>query len=215
MSFVMMHNDNPAALARAEMTYLNLLLFRGSSVSYGTLDLRGFEITRGPRWDNRFPDPYIIRDKWQQKNVTTRMQTKNIVAVTKSVYLALEYAFGNNGYFYAMYVERGIDVVNAVREWEAQKHWAQIDPGNQQEVVTTRIPKQYVLGCWKIRNIDHKNMNFMIEKIQVASSFDIPEAIKDEYRALSARFPENTYLNTHRETHAGPVMKNNADDPRA
>ena len=89
---VFIHNDNPLKVNCASWRALDLLVFRGSGVAYSDLNAAGFLAAA----DQRFPMPTgIIRDQVAQAaQVTTHMQTKNVLAWSKSFSKATEYAAG-------------------------------------------------------------------------------------------------------------------------
>lgn len=192
---VYLHNSNPPAQGAVAWDRLNLLVFRGSGRSHAELQA-GFSAVP----DDRFPKPVIIRDNWPDKQVTTHMQTKSVLAWTKSFRLAAEYAIGcisgdlssgvKPGYLHFCWVETGLDVVKTVREWEQEdaRLSPPIDPGQQHEILTPTVPINRILASWELRKpIGGIFGQFYIaNKIIHAGNF---AAVTGDYNAISGHCP--------------------------
>lgn len=165
-NLILIHNDNPLKTSFTRWRTLRVLVFRGAGFGYTSLDVGGFAAVA----DGRFPMPTIIRDCWRQRNVTTRMQTKSVLAWSKSFAKATEYAYGcikgamgkvSPGYLYFACVEIGVDVTQEVRVFERRFRLPTIDEGTQKEVLTPTLPKHRILACWEVQ----KGKDFGIARI--------------------------------------------------
>lgn len=154
-NLLLIHNDNPALTSYTSWRTLNRLAFRGARVSYAELHVQGFAAIA----DGRFPMRTIIRDKWTARSVTTRMQTKSVLAWSKSFTKAFEYAFGSiqgglsgakPGNLYFGWIAQGVDVTAEVRLFEQRFHLPAIDEGTQKEILTPTLPKRDIVACWQI-----------------------------------------------------------------
>jgi hypothetical protein len=194
---IFLHNDTPFAEGMAGWKKIDKLVFRGSGKSYDSIG-NGFAAVP----DQRFNKPCIIRDKWAAKRVTTHMQTKAVLAWSKSFYVALEYAYGCikggiggeiPGYLHFCFVERGLDVLEAVRTWEAENRdlfSGAIDQGKQHEIVTPTVPRQHILATWELRKpriIDKYGAFYVHSKTLHAGNF---ASVINAYMAISDVIPE-------------------------
>lgn len=155
---VLLHNDAPPVEGMRGWSAMSRLVFRGSGAPYAAL---GGGFSAAP--DGRFDKPVIIRDRWNEKRVTTHMQTKAVLAWSKSFYVALEYAYGCikggmgqviPGYLHFCWIQTGLDVVEAVREWEGNNPGVfldEIDPGQQFEIITPTVPQNCIVATWELR----------------------------------------------------------------
>ncbi len=192
---VYLHNSNPHVQGAIAWDKLNLLVFRGSGRSHAELQA-GFSAVA----DDRFPRPVIIRDHWADRRVTTRMQTKSVLAWTKSFRLAAEYAIGcisgdlmtgvRPGYLHFCWVDTGVDVVKVVREWEKEdtRLSPPIDPGQQHEVLTPTVPINRILASWELR----KPAGGVFGQFYIANKTIHPgnfAAVRQDYDAISNLCP--------------------------
>lgn len=154
-NLILLHNDTPALTSYTAWRVLNKLVFRGARTAYAELNQAGFAAIN----DDRFPMRCIIRDSWKARKVMTRMQTKSVLAWSKSFSKALEYAAGSiqgglsgvkPGNLYFGCVDRGVDVTDEVRRFEAKFKLPPIDEGTQKEVLTPTLPKNRILACWQL-----------------------------------------------------------------
>jgi len=154
-NLILIHNDNPVLTSYTIWKRLDVLVFRGARVAYEQLNQEGFAAV----YDGRFPMPTIIRDKWSERGVTTRMQTKSVLAWSKSFTKALEYAYGciqgglsgvTPGNLYFGWVEIGVDVTEEVRDFESRFSLQPIPEGEQKEVLTPTLPKSKILASWQL-----------------------------------------------------------------
>ncbi|HXT14291.1 MAG TPA: hypothetical protein VN706_01590 [Gemmatimonadaceae bacterium] len=214
-----LHNDMPSATASTQSVLLNRLVFRGDGTGFLSLRPPGFTA----KADARFAGPVIIRDKWKEKGVTTHMQTKVVLAWSKSIYKALEYAMGcikgglaqdsdarasaaaavsapasgpKPGWLYVAWVEYGIDVLAAVREWERIERWPAIRPGTQEEILSPTLPLERIVGCWAIQ----KGASF--GDIRITQHVPIPDRglpipVLAAYRRLAEEFHVGRELNVY------------------
>ncbi|MET0649950.1 MAG: hypothetical protein ABW208_25355 [Pyrinomonadaceae bacterium] len=156
---VFLHNSAPFIEGMRAWSPMSRLVFRGSGAPYAALG-SGFSAVPNERFDK----PVIIRDEWRAKHVMTHMQTKAVLAWSKSFYVAVEYAYGcikGNleqgvipGYIHFCWVDMGLDVVQAVREWEGNNPGVflqEIDPGQQFEIITPTVPQNRILASWELR----------------------------------------------------------------
>lgn len=188
---VLLHNSHPFLEGAAGFAPMRRLVFRGSARSYAAIG-QGFT----PIVDARFPVPCIIRDNWAERRVTTHMQTKSVLAWSKSFYVALEYAVGQikghmgnvtPGYLHFCFAETGIDVVQAVRAWEedaSNGFQGAIDPGRQHEIITPTVPRERILATWELMSVqDPENQRFLLQsKTEHAGNF---AAVKPLYDLIS------------------------------
>ncbi len=192
---VFIHNDNPLKVDYASWRALDLLVFRGSGVAYSDLNAAGFLAAA----DQRFPMPTIIRDKWLSRQVTTHMQTKNVLAWSKSFSKATEYAAGQikgafgkvtPGHLYFAHVQRGVDVTSEVRDFERKNALPPIAEGTQKEVLTPTLPKSRVLATWEVV----KGRAFGNIQVQKKNTYDgeFPDQVMKKYQLIDKEIPLNT-----------------------
>ena len=189
---IFIHNDNPLKVAYANWRTLDLLVFRGSGVSYSDLNAAGFLAAA----DQRFPMPTIIRDKWLSRHVTTHMQTKNVLAWSKSFGKATEYAAGQikgafgkvtPGHLYFAHIQRGVDVTSEVRDFERTQALPPIDEGTQKEVLTPTLPKSRVLATWEVG----KGSAFGVIQVQKKTTYDglFSSQVVEKYQLIDKAIP--------------------------
>ncbi len=190
-----LHNDSPPIEAWAAAQKIDAIVFRGSRVGYNSL--KG---AFTPPADARFDGPCIIRDKWAERKVTTHMQTKAALAWSKNINKALEYVMGaitaGESYFYVGWIESGIDVLAAVRDWEQKEArlGGPVDAGTQAEVLCESLPINRIIACWKFGSAGYPNIKF-VEKIAVAHDA-IPSSVLVKWASIEKGIEEAFPLNT-------------------
>ena len=198
---VYLHNDNPLATGTTNGTILNRLVFRGSRVGYAAVPPAGFTAAA----DARFNQPYIIRDSWVARQVMTYMQTKAVLAWSKNIFKALQYAEGcisgqmgviTPGFLYVAWVDVGVDVLAAVREWERSQGWGQIPAGTQDEVLSPTLPVAKVIGCWTIVKGPAFGTIRISGRAAIATDA-FPGGIVNRYNDLVSDFPLDTDINVY------------------
>jgi|HubBroStandDraft_1064217.scaffolds.fasta_scaffold175473_1 hypothetical protein len=191
---VYLHNSQPFFEGATGWKHFNKLVFRGSRISYDSLR-DGFAAVP----DSRFGKPCIIRDDWRDKNVNTHMQTKAVLAWSKSFYVALEYACGciggtlgtpTPGYLYFCSIDIGLDVTETIREWEQENPtWLSppIDPGHQSEVITPTVAKNRILATWTLTQAGGYPNFKLSNKTVHAGNF---AAVRPDYDRISKQCDE-------------------------
>lgn len=213
--WVYLHNDDPPLTGRTKAVRINTLVFRGDGVAYEDLNPPGFQA----KADRRFDHPYIIRDSWIEKNVTTHMQTKAVLAWSKSIYKALEYALGcvkggmggkKYGYLYFAWVEYGVDVVDTVRAWElAKTGLGRIAAGTQEEVLSPTLPISRLIGCWRIDKSSTFGEVIIKARSDIATDH-FPSTIVRDYRYYADMFPLDKAFTVYARTGG---LRRNDDAP--
>ena len=191
------HNDDPVQDDIVTAGRLDILVIRGATFDLATCtdpmtfvaNVNGFEV------------PTIIRDCYKRGVamggsrptrgvVTTHMQTKSILAWTKSLRKGIEYAKGN-GYLYLAWCEFGMDVEATVRDFEQRKALGQLpDYGTQAEVLTAAVSKNRILGVWKVVSVgaaDGVQFNITAFTDNAQRSAAIPQAVVTQYDQVKAR----------------------------
>jgi hypothetical protein len=187
------HNDTHEQDDIVTAIKLDMLVIRGASFdlqSCGTpmtfaANVNGFEVPtiirdcykRGTSLQNRYDRP-------KHGVVTTHMQTKSILAWTKSLRKGVEYAKGN-GFLYFTWCEYGLDVEATVKSFENTKQLGTLpDYGTQAEVLTAAVSKNRILGVWKVVSVGgSESVQFNITEFtdNMVLSPSIPISVKTQY----------------------------------
>lgn len=188
---ILIHNDNPPLTDNTTWGQLGVLVFRGAKVPYSELHDTGFQAVNDPR----FPMRTIIRDKWKDRNVTTRMQTKSALAWSKSLSKAAEYAYGcisgglggvKPGNLYFAYVAQGVDVTAEIRKFELKHKLPRIDEGTQEEILTPTLPKSQILACWQLIK-GKSGFGFLVPIKKEIFAGEFPNEVVQAYKLIDEK----------------------------
>lgn len=201
---LLIHNDKPEWTWSTQWQVLDLLVFRGAGFTFKELQAEGFKAAA----DTRFSQPTIIRDSWREKKVMTHMQTKAVLAWSKSISKATEYAYGcikggiggaKPGVLYFAHANMGVDVTAEVRKFEQRFNLPAQAEGTQKEVLTPTFPKTQILATWTIAKAEPFGFFQITEKNIHSEAFSL--SILEMYRKIDTACPINTSLDYEKLDH--------------